>query len=128
MAIPPARLRLRLSNMVAANTEPVLTMDELDELLAMTALRDADGLAPSDALWTPTYNLNRAAVEGWRWKAGKASDTSSVRTGDLTFEDASIYTHCEKMIAQYQRKLFSSVSVAPLVDDTEVEDEEDEEA
>lgn len=65
--------RERLQSMTAASTEPTLSEAELDELLVMSALPDVDGALPTDDDWVPTYDLNRGAAEGWRWKAAKVA-------------------------------------------------------
>lgn len=67
-----AAARARLVRMVAATSEPTLTDGEVDDLLAIAARPDADGLERGTAEWVPTWELNSAAAEGWRWKAGKA--------------------------------------------------------
>jgi hypothetical protein len=102
-----------LGIMVASDVEPILTPEELDFLLMTCAIVDRNGRTPLDDDWFPTYNLNRGAVAGWRLKAGKCSDLSSIRTGDLTILDNEIFKQCSQMIALYQRKLNAVVSIAP---------------
>jgi hypothetical protein len=106
----------RLRAMTAADSAPVLSADELEALLAMCRLADSAGLAPAETDWVPTYDLNRAAAEGWRWKAGKLAGSAYDFTADgATFNRSQMVAHCERMVTQYQRKLAGSAVVyAPL--------------
>lgn len=122
-----AAARVRLKAMTTADSAPVLSVDELTALLSMAALADADGRAPTDVAWDPTYDLNRAAAEGWRWKVGKLAGSAFDFTADgATFDRSQMVTHCEKMIAQYQRKIVGSAVVyAPIAAAYPAEDEAD---
>lgn len=61
--------RARLSAMVGATQEPTLADGQLDELLNIFAMPDADGLVYGATGWVGTWNLNAAAAEGYRWRA-----------------------------------------------------------
>lgn len=115
----------RLRAMTAADSAPTLAADELEALLAMSRLADSAGLAPSETDWVPTYDLNRAAAEGWRWKLGKLAGTAYDFTADgATFNRSQMVAHCKEMIAQYQRKLAGSAVVfAPIAAAYPVEDD-----
>jgi hypothetical protein len=53
-------------------------------------------------LWTPTYNLNRAAGEGWLWKAAKVAAEYEVSVGSgKTFKRNQKYDMCMAMAARY---------------------------
>lgn len=119
-----ATARRLLTGMTAATTDPVLSTDELDDLLSLVKLKDDAGRLPSDDDWEGKYNLVKAAVEGWRWKAAKASELSNSRTGDLTFEDHSIFTHCRDMVREYQRRLLGSPTLLMTDDVVEVVDDD----
>lgn len=94
----------RLQSMLAWDSDPELSTDEVTSLLSMCKLSDAYGLAPSDASWTPTYNLNRGAAEGWRWKAAKCANRPKVSADGTSIDDTSVYDNCIKQVTQYQRK------------------------
>jgi hypothetical protein len=119
--------KLLLSNMVAASTDPVLTPTDIDLLLKLNRVLDESGLAPTDADWESTYDLNRAALEGWKWKMGRVSDLSTARTGDLTLEDANIVNNIEKMIDQYRRAVHGAVWIETVAgasaSDTEIDED-----
>lgn len=92
----------KLKQMTAWDTEPSLSEDELDELLSAAALEDAAGLAPLNEEWTPTYDLNAAAVAGWLIKAGRAAATvDEPTTGTVT---SKIFDNCRAMARIYAGK------------------------
>jgi hypothetical protein len=52
--------------------------------------------------WTPTWDLRRAAAEGWRWKAAKVAAQYEVSVGTgKTFKRDQQYAMCLKMAEQY---------------------------
>ncbi|HSW50326.1 MAG TPA: hypothetical protein VLH09_09140 [Bryobacteraceae bacterium] len=106
-----AEARARLERMVAAAEDPVLSLEEIADLVALSRVADTAGLAPSDANWTPTFDLNRGAAEGWRWKAGKAAPRFQFTADGATFQRQQVLAHCERMAAQYRRKIVSNVSL-----------------
>jgi hypothetical protein len=113
MADTPAQTRLKA--MTASSAAPALSDTEIAALLSLASLADSGGLAPADASWIPTYDFNRAAAEGWRWKAAKAAAGYGFTADGATYQREQIMDHCNKMIAQYQRKIASSAFVyAPL--------------
>lgn len=91
----------------AWQAEPQLSEPELEVLLERFAIADPDGLPPGDTNWTPTYNLNGAAAEGWRWKAARASELhSSDLDGDRMSADQ-VFEHCMRMVKLYSRSAAS---------------------
>lgn len=54
--------------------------------------------------WNPTYDLERAAAEGWRWKAGKAASRYNFASDNAQFDRGQVYTHCEAMANIYAKK------------------------
>jgi len=103
-------LKNRLKRMTAADSQPVLSSGDLDELLSMFQKTDANGIVPGADGWNPTYNLNAAAAEGWRWKSAKASELVSVDLDGERMSSNQMYDHCERMIRQYSRKGTASLS------------------
>jgi len=110
MAVLSAENQLRA--MVQASVDPTLSDDEIETLLALASVVDADGLIPSDAGWTATYDLNRAAAEGWRWKAGKVAPRFDFGTDVSRFSRAQLHKHCMEQAADYARRI-SGVTVVP---------------
>lgn len=99
----------KLKQLTAWDAEPALTEDDLAELLAASSLEDANGLAPINEEWTPTYDLNAAAVAGWLIKAGRAAGTvDSPASGPAT---SKIFDNCRTMARLYAAKRKVSVSI-----------------
>lgn len=95
----------RLAVMVAATTAPTLDDDIVLGLLATAAREDARGNGPTVVGWEPTYDLNWAAAEGWRLKAGLAAAQYSVTADGATFQRNQVFEHCERMAAHYAARV-----------------------
>jgi len=106
----------RLMLLTGADTEPGLDAQELQALLSMSALVDSLGLAPSDADWTPTWDLNRGAAEGWRWKAAKLAASHFDFSADgAAFQRSQAVAHCQAQAQMYARRIVTSaVVVGPI--------------
>ena len=107
-----AEAQARLERMVAHDSTPTLDATEVADLLAMSRLVDADGLAPTATGWTPTYDLNRGAAEGWRWKAGQVAADFDFKTDGQEFNRSQVLRHCEQMVRHYSRRIVASIPVA----------------
>lgn len=95
--------------MTASDVDPALTEDDLNELLGAASLEDAAGLEPLNEEWTPTYDLNAAAVAGWLIKAGRAATTVDEPTaGAVT---SKVFDNCREMARLYAGKRSRSASV-----------------
>lgn len=92
----------KLKQLTAWDAEPTLTEDELNELLAATALEDANGLAPLNEEWTPTYDLNAAASQGWLIKAARAAALVDEPTAGVV--TSKIFDNCRAMARIYAGK------------------------
>lgn len=101
----------RLKRMLAWDKEPPLTEAEIDDLLLIFQRTDKNGLAADDENWIPTYNLSKAAAEGWRWKAAKASELISVDLDGERMSSQMVFEHCQEMVRTYSRKTNSTISV-----------------
>lgn len=99
--MPDSAEKIRLKAMTAWEQEPALSDEEVDALLAQFSVPDADGNVPSDEEWTPTYNLRKAAAEGWRWKMGRASDLISTDLDGDRMSADQVFEHCRRMVWQY---------------------------
>lgn len=103
--------RQLLKRMTAAAREPVLDDADIDALLALASIPDAAGLHATDAGWTATYDLNYAAAEGWRWKAGEAAASYAFTMDGDSPERSFLMIRCEKMAQAYRDKIVTSVPV-----------------
>jgi hypothetical protein len=112
--------RDRLEKMTQWDQEPRLTEDELLSLLELAKRADSVEIPPSEASWAPTWELNAAAAEGWRWKAGKVAGRFNVVADGDSLQRAQIFGMCLQMASKYAGRLARSVSLAELKDDSNV--------
>jgi len=68
---------------------------------------ECEGLAP----WLPTFNIRRAAAEGWDWKAAKVVAQYDLQAGSANLKRSGIYAHCRDMARKYRSGSFSSVGM-----------------
>lgn len=108
----------RFSNMVAADIEPTLDSGDLELILNSFPVIDADGFAPSDAEWTPTYNLRAAAAEGWRWKMGRVAHLVSSDLDGDRMSSNQLFEHCERMVRKFSAAASPSLGQGTEDDDS----------
>ncbi len=101
----------KLKQMTAWDAEPLLTEGDLDELLVGASLEDANGLAPLHEEWTPTYDLNSAAAQGWLIKAARAAATVEVDPPGSGIVTSKVFDNCRAMARIYAAKRKTTVSV-----------------
>src|SRR5437016_13669011 len=106
----------KLKRMTAWDTDPPLSNDDLDGLLAAAALQDAAGLDPSDADWVPTYDLNAAAAAGWLVKAGRASTLTAVDPPDSGIVTSKVFDNCRAMARIYTAKKTACVATKTYIE------------
>lgn len=99
------RARMRLRMMTDYTGEPALSDDELAELLETAKRPDRYGLAPTDTGWTPTWDLNAAAADGWDVKAGKCASEHYFAADGAMYTRNQIHDHCVAMAARYRAKV-----------------------
>jgi hypothetical protein len=97
--------------LVQADQEPLLTIQELDELLALSKRVDPDDRPPSDVEWEPTWDLEAGAAEGWRLKAGKVAGRFNVNIDGDSLMRAQTFSHCLTMADRYARRAVGSIGV-----------------
>lgn len=61
--------------------------------------------------WTPTYDLNAAAAEGWRWKAAKVAGEFDFNTDQQDFSRSQKHAACLAMAEHYQKRVSGSIKV-----------------
>jgi hypothetical protein len=97
--------------MVAWDQVPTLTPVQVLDLVAMAARRDASGVAPGDTDWSPTYDLNAAAAEGWRWKAAAVAGSFDFVTDSQRFDRSQVVAMCLQMSDRYRRRILASIRI-----------------
>lgn len=93
--------RVRLGKMVAATARPALSDTDLDALLDGAKTIDSEGRLATDASWVPTYNLNAAAAEGWRWKAGMIAGDFNFSADNASYSKGEVQAKCLEMEKHY---------------------------
>lgn len=101
-----------LEKMVAADAVPKLDAIEVGHLLDRAQRVDSSGLAPSDANWVPTWDLNAAAAEGWRWKAGKVAGAYTFSDAGAMFNRSDMVKACMDMAKTYGTRGAGTVRLA----------------
>lgn len=95
----------RVAAMAAADINPTIDTDTILALVDDAARADYLGHGPQDAGWEPTYDLNAAAADAWRLKAGLAAAQYSVTTDGATFQRNQIQEHCLAMATHYAARV-----------------------
>ena len=103
----------KLGRMVDASGNPPLTREDLNDLLEDARLPDALGRRPGMDGYAPTFDLNRAAMEGWRRKAGRVAGNFSFSADNANYNKGEVLAHMEAMVAQYAAKVHGSTAMAP---------------
>jgi len=95
----------RLRRLVAEPTLETYDDDALTAMVEAQPMDDADGHAPGDADWTPTYDFYRAAAAVWDEKAAfeaNSYDFSQGSAGNATYKRSQLFTQAKAM-ARYFR-------------------------
>lgn len=90
-----------LTEKVAATSRPVLADTTVAALLDAYPMEDTEGRAPGDADWVGTWDLNAAAAEGWRMKAGKVAGDFNFSADNASYSKADVLAHCLEMETKY---------------------------
>ena len=101
----------KLKRITAWDAEPTLSEGDLDAALAAAALADADGLAPSDVGWKPTYDINAAAAAAWLVKAARASPLTEVDPPGSGTITSKVFDNCRAMARIYAAKRSFSTEI-----------------
>ncbi len=102
--------RAKLALMVLSDEDPELSPDQIEDVLTYARRPDADGLLYTDEDWTPTWDLDAAAAEGWRRKAGIAASRFNFAEDDQRFDRSQIYAQCLSQAEQYARRSMGSIT------------------
>ena len=106
--VPPNRSGVRylitVSDGAAGAAEPAWPVSG-----ASVAIDGVTYEGTDDGVWTPAYDLNAAAAEGWRWKAGKIADAFDFSTDQQSFEKSQRVKHCLDMAARYEALAGTSI-------------------
>ena len=104
--------KAKIARMVEATSEPVLTDDDLNDLVDAAARADADGRYRDNPAWEPTWDLNAAAAEGWARKASKAANAFNFAEDGQRFDRSQIYAHCAAQQKVYADKAMGTLPLS----------------
>lgn len=96
--------RARLERMVHPKEKPTLTADDLEDLLDLARRPDANGALPDDTGWAGAYDLNAAAAEGYRRKAGKVAGKGDFAADGASFQRSSLSKQLLDQAKVYQAR------------------------
>ena len=102
----------RLTSMVAATSRPVLSTEQVNALLDATVIPDASNLLVTDPSYVPTWDLNMAAAEGWRWKAAAVAGDFTFSADGASYDKGSVMANCLMMEAKFAAKGHGTMEVA----------------
>jgi hypothetical protein len=115
MALSKAEAIVLLSREVPVSAEPVLDVDDLEDLVALMAVPDDEDRAPSDEDWVPTYSRNRlafAAADAFERKAGRVANLSSVVVPfQGSFTAGELHKQFLTMARRYRAKCYGTATV-----------------
>ena len=98
----------KLKKLTASAEEPALTDTEIDELLAASGVADPEGNGPGSEEWTPTYDINSAAAEGWMIKAARSASTTETDPDSLAVTSR-VFENCIRLAKLFSAKRAGSV-------------------
>jgi hypothetical protein len=94
----------------SSGTEPVWPTSPV---LGTTTRTDASvtWIADSITPWMGSWNLNLAAAEGWRRKAGKVANVFNIDDAGKKADLSQLLEHCLTMSKEYSRKTVASLKM-----------------
>lgn len=107
-----AEAKTKLKLLILDTEEPVLSDAQVVDCLTYARRPDSNDFDHSDAAWEPTWDLDAAAAEGWRRKAGIAASQFSFGEDGQRFERAQVYANCLSQAEQFARRAMGSIPVS----------------
>lgn len=101
--------RLNLNCQPAA--DPVLAAAEVEVILDMYAIEDANGLPPSDDEWLGAWDIRAASRKAWEVKASKAVADVDYDADGARYSASQLHAHCIKMAERFAAQGVASVGV-----------------
>jgi hypothetical protein len=101
----------KIKLITAWTSEPALTEDELEDLLADAAIPDGEGVEPEGEGWEPTYDINRAASEAWLIKAARAAELVEVDPPESGIVTSKVFENCRAMARLYSARRAGTANI-----------------
>jgi len=99
----------KLKQITAWESDPALTEEELEDILADSALPDTEGIVPEGEDWEPTYDMNRAASEAWLTKAARSAALVEVDPPESGIVTSKVFDNCRRMARLFASRRSTSV-------------------
>lgn len=99
-----AEAKTKLKLMILDTEDPELSDAQVEDCLTYARRPDTSDRDYADSDWTPTWDLDAAAAEGWRRKASIAASRFNFAEDSQRFDRAQIYAHCLSQAEQYARR------------------------
>jgi hypothetical protein len=97
------QIRRRIYRLTAADYDPQLTADDLDDMVQIARRADSAGREYGDEDWEPTYDVNAACYSGWMTKAARAAGDFRFEEDNQGFYREQVYRHCVQQAARFNR-------------------------
>lgn len=94
-----------------ARTEPVLSENEIEQLVGMAKRTDANGLTPDEANWTPTWSCNQAIAMGWELKAASVATGVDFVSGKQQLKRSQMFSQLMAMSDRWKRRVAETLRV-----------------
>src|SRR5687768_11933327 len=108
-----AAARTRIAQRTASDREPLLTEDELDDLVAAARRPDPDGLVFGEDGYVEKWDLNAAIAEGWGMKAAKVAGDFDYSDDAGSYSRQQVYEMCKRQEADYRKRALGSITLSP---------------
>lgn len=100
-----------LSRKVAADSEPALSPEDLNDVLSQAKRADVYGRPPTDENWSPSWEIDWAAAEGWEMKAALAASKNQTITDGRGTASSYLYLNCVRMAEKFRERILSSAPI-----------------
>jgi hypothetical protein len=94
----------KLKLITAWTDDPALSEDELEDVLAESALPDEAGKHREEEGWSPTYDISFAAREAWLIKAARAAALVEVDPPESGIVTSRVFDNCMRIARFYQAR------------------------
>lgn len=104
-----------INDLCPFDDDPELSQTQQMRLVELAGVTDADGIAPSDETWTPTYDrrgVYLAARDGWVMKKARTVGRFDFSTDGQMFKRSQWADHCDEMIRRMNVKVQTSLVVS----------------
>ena len=91
----------KLKLITAWTDDPALSEDELEDVLAESALPDEAGKHREEEGWSPTYDISLAARDAWLIKAARAASLVEVDPPESGIVTSRVFDNCRRMATLY---------------------------